>query len=138
MNARPRASPPARLPSHLRHDRGFLSPPLDDSPPLHFCKPAVDATFQSLATLAPRVQTLAVVLTGMGKDGAAGALELARHGAYVIAQDKATSTVWGMPGATAAAGAAHRVLPLTEIAGTIVAQTQRQRMATPAAHAARP
>ena len=66
----------------------------------------------------------------MGKDGAAGALELTRHGAFVIAQDKESSTVWGMPGATVAAGAAHRVLPLTDIAGAIMAQTQRMRANT--------
>lgn len=119
----------------IHHEYGVLSAHLDDSPPLHFCRPAVDAMFLSLATLAPKVQTLAVMLTGMGKDGAAGALELSQRGAYVIAQDKATSTVWGMPGATVAAGAAHRVLPLTEIAGTIVSKTQRPAMA--AAHAVR-
>jgi two-component system chemotaxis response regulator CheB len=121
----------------VHYDYGALSAHLDDSPPLHFCRPAVDASFLSLAALAPQVQTLAVVLTGMGKDGAAGALELARHGAFVIAQDKATSTVWGMPGATVAAGAAHRVLPLTDIAGAITAQTQSPRSAMPAMRASR-
>lgn len=122
---------PGGLHMQILHEHGVLSVHLDDSPPLHFCRPAVDATYQSLARLAPKVQTLAVMLTGMGKDGAAGALELARQGAFVIAQDKATSTVWGMPGATVAAGAAHRVLPLPEIADAIVAQTQRARSATP-------
>jgi two-component system chemotaxis response regulator CheB len=121
----------------VHHDHGRLSAHLDDSPPLHFCRPAVDASFLSLAILAPTVQTLAVILTGMGKDGAAGALELARHGAFVMAQDKATSTVWGMPGAAVAVGAAHRVLPLTEIAGVIMTQTTSSRSAMPAPHAPR-
>lgn len=112
---------------HLQviNDHGTLLAHLDDSPPLHFCRPAVDATFMSLAALAPRVQTLAVVLTGMGKDGAAGALRLAEQGAMVLAQDKETSTVWGMPGAVVEAGAAHKVLPLADIAGTVLAQTKR-------------
>ncbi len=94
---------------------------LSDAPPLHFCRPAVDATFKSLVRLAPFVHTLAVVLTGMGKDGAAGALALADCAGYVIAQDEATSTVWGMPGTTVSMGAAHRVLPLGEIPGAILA-----------------
>ncbi len=94
---------------------------LSDAPPLHFCRPAVDATFKSLVRLAPLVRTLAVVLTGMGKDGAAGALALADCAGYVIAQDEATSTVWGMPGTTVKMGAAHRVLPLEQISGAIVA-----------------
>jgi two-component system chemotaxis response regulator CheB len=128
---------PGGLHLQVRHEHGVFAAHLDDSPPLHFCRPSVDATFQSLATLGTQVQTLAVVLTGMGKDGAAGALELAQHGAFVIAQDKATSTVWGMPGATVAAGAAHRVLPLNEIAGAIMAQTQSPRSAMPAMHASR-
>jgi len=128
---------PGGLHLQIHHEHGVLTAHLDDSPPLHFCRPSVDATFLSLATLATQVQTLAVMLTGMGKDGAAGALELAQHGAFVIAQDKATSTVWGMPGATVAAGAAHRVLPLNEIAGAIMAQAQSPRSAMPATHASR-
>ena len=58
---------------------------------------------------------LAVVLTGMGADGAKGARMLADAGGTVIAQDEATSVVWGMPGATAQAGCCSAVLPLPEI-----------------------
>jgi two-component system chemotaxis response regulator CheB len=60
---------------------------------------------------------IAVVLTGMGRDGAEGAARIAACGGIVVAQDEATSVVWGMPGATVRAGAATRILPLNEIAG---------------------
>jgi len=99
---------------------GGLFASLSDAEPMHFCRPAVDAMFNSLTRLAPRVHTLAVVLTGMGKDGAAGALGLAEQNGYVIAQNKETSTVWGMPGSTVNLGAAHRVLPLQQISSSIL------------------
>jgi len=92
---------------------------LIDGPKMHHCKPAVDRTFFSLAGLAPMVKTLAVVLTGMGKDGADGAKKIHAARGYVIAQDEATSSVWGMPGATVKAGAAHQVLPLNDVANVL-------------------
>lgn len=110
---------------HVVSEGGQLVAKLSDAEPVHFCKPAVDATFHSLAELSPRIHTLAVVLTGMGKDGAAGALALAQREGYVIAQDKATSTVWGMPGSTVNLGAAHNVLPLDDIAGAILGRVRR-------------
>ena len=97
-----------------------LSARLVDGPKVHHCKPAVDVTFRSLAALAPRVKCLAVVLTGMGADGAAGAKAMKEKGAYVIAQDEASSVVWGMPGETVKCGAADVVLPLDEIAGALI------------------
>ena len=93
---------------------------LSDAPPVHHCRPAVDPMFHSLAALAPRIRTLAVVLTGMGEDGAAGAEEIGKAKGHVIAQDEASSVVWGMPGATVARGAAHEVLPLNGIAAAIL------------------
>ncbi len=101
---------------------GGLRARLVDGPRVNHCKPAVDPMFESLARLAPGVRTLAVVLTGMGSDGAQGALAIARAGGHVIAQDEASSTVWGMPGATVKAGAAHEVLPLEKIASAILAR----------------
>jgi len=92
---------------------------LVDGPKVHHCKPAVDRTFYSLASLAPLVKTLAVVLTGMGVDGADGARLLGANQGQVIAQDKASSSVWGMPGATVKLGAADYVLPLDEIADAL-------------------
>lgn len=127
---------PGGLHLQVINDHGTLVAHLDDSPPLHFCRPAVDATFMSLAALAPRVQTLAVVLTGMGKDGAAGALRLAEQGAMVLTQDKESSTVWGMPGAVVDAGAAHKVLPLADIASAVLAQTKRSHANIPTSQAA--
>ena len=96
-----------------------LAAKLVDGPKLHHCKPAVDRTFYSLAKLSPVVKTLAVVLTGMGSDGADGAKKIGEAKGYVIAQDEASSTVWGMPGSTVKAGAANDVLPLDQIAGAI-------------------
>lgn len=88
---------------------------LVDGPKLHHCKPAVDMTFFSLARLAPGVKTMAIVLTGMGVDGAEGAKRIRDAKGYVIAQDEQSSAVWGMPGATVKLGAADDVLPLDQI-----------------------
>lgn len=81
---------------------------------VNFCKPAVDPLFQSVAETFGR-SALALVLTGMGHDGAAGGKVIADAGGSVIAQDQATSVVWGMPGATAAAGACAAVLPIDQV-----------------------
>jgi two-component system chemotaxis response regulator CheB len=88
---------------------------LNDGPPVNFCKPAVDPLFSS-AALAFGGAALAVVLTGMGSDGTRGAQAIAAAGGSVIAQDEATSVVWGMPGSAAQAGVCSAVLPLPDIA----------------------
>lgn len=106
-----------------------LSIVLNDGPKVHHCKPAVDPMFESLAKIRD-VNTLAVVLTGMGEDGAAGAKLIADHRGYVIAQDQATSVVWGMPGATVKLGAAHEVLPLNDIGSAIVRRGMPLRKAS--------
>jgi len=93
---------------------------LVDGERVNHCKPAVDITFHSLVALAPRIRTLAVVLTGMGNDGAAGAKALADKKMHVIAQDKASSVVWGMPGKTVKLGAASEVVALNDIAASIM------------------
>jgi two-component system chemotaxis response regulator CheB len=105
---------------HLRVRREGLAvvAVLDQEEPVHSCRPAVDPLFFS----ANRVwggALLAVVLTGMGRDGADGAVEIAKSGGRVYAQDEATSVVWGMPGATVQAGAADKVLPLKDVAREI-------------------
>ncbi len=87
---------------------------LTDGPPVNFCKPAVDPLFQSVASVYGST-VLGVVLTGMGSDGAKGATLIADAGGSVIAQDEASSLVWGMPGAAYEAGACSEVLPLSEI-----------------------
>jgi len=88
---------------------------LDEGPLVNFCRPAVDPLFASAARVYG-CSALALVLTGMGTDGAVGAGEIAAAGGSVIAQDEATSVVWGMPGSAAHAGACSAVLPLDEIA----------------------
>jgi two-component system chemotaxis response regulator CheB len=87
---------------------------LDDGPLINFCRPAVDPLFSSAAPVWG-VALLGVILTGMGSDGTHGAEDVAAAGGSVIAQDEATSVVWGMPGAAANAGVCSAVLPLDEI-----------------------
>lgn len=95
---------------------------LDDGPAINFCKPAVDPLFKSAAEIFG-AGVLAVVLTGMGSDGAQGGVKIADAGGTVIAQDEPTSVVWGMPGATYHAKACAAVLPLPEIAKYVVKLT---------------
>ena len=92
---------------------------LDDGPPINFCKPAVDPLFKSAAQVWGGA-VLACVLTGMGSDGSHGAGDVVAAGGNVIAQDEASSVVWGMPGAVAMAGHAAAVLPVDQIAAKIV------------------
>jgi two-component system, chemotaxis family, protein-glutamate methylesterase/glutaminase len=92
---------------------------LDDGPPVNFCKPAVDPMFASAIDVWQGA-VLAVVLTGMGSDGMRGGKEIVAAGGSVIAQDEASSVVWGMPGAAANAGICAAVLPLNQIAPKLV------------------
>ena len=106
---------------HMRVARGDGHPviALDDGPHVHFCKPAVDPLFQSAADLWGG-QVFAVILTGMGSDGSSGAQRIVAAGGAVIAQDEATSVVWGMPGSAAEAGLCSAIVPLDGMAGKIV------------------
>jgi two-component system chemotaxis response regulator CheB len=92
---------------------------LDDGPPVNFCKPAVDPMFASAIDVWQGA-ILAVVLTGMGSDGMRGGKQIVAAGGSVIAQDEASSVVWGMPGAAANAGICAAVLPLNQIAPKLV------------------
>jgi len=92
---------------------------LDDGPPVNFCKPAVDPLFTSAIDVWQGAIT-AVILTGMGSDGTRGGKEIVDAGGSVIAQDEASSVVWGMPGAAAHAGICAAVLPLPQIAPKLV------------------
>jgi len=91
---------------------------LEDGPLVNFCKPAVDPMFTSAAEVWGS-KVLALVLTGMGADGLAGARKIVAAGGHVFAQDEATSVVWGMPGQVTNAGLCSAVLPLPEIAGKL-------------------
>jgi len=92
---------------------------LDDGPPVNFCKPAVDPLFNSAIDVW-QGGIMSVILTGMGSDGMRGGKDIVAAGGSVIAQDEATSVVWGMPGAAANAGICAAVLPLNQIAPKLV------------------
>jgi two-component system chemotaxis response regulator CheB len=92
---------------------------LSQGPPENHCRPAVDVLFRSAAAVYG-AGVLAVILTGMGADGMIGCRIIRGLSGSVLAQDQATSTVWGMPGAVVNAGLAHRVLPLDAIAPEIL------------------
>ena len=92
---------------------------LNQAPPENFCRPAVDVLFRS-AVAAYGGAVLGVVLTGMGSDGRTGAGQIRDAGGTVVAQDHATSVVWGMPGAVTQAGYADEVVPLDRVAEAIV------------------
>jgi two-component system chemotaxis response regulator CheB len=94
----------------------------DAGPEEHNCKPAVDPMFRSVARTSGAA-SIGVLMTGMGSDGALGALALRGSGAPVVVQDKDTSVVWGMPGAAVAQGAADKVLPAEQLAKCVVAWT---------------
>ena len=97
---------------------GTLRAHLSDEPPENFCRPAVDPMLRSAAeACAGRV--LVVMLTGMGQDGLAGTRAVVGAGGVALAQDEASSVVWGMPGAIAQAGLCHAVVPIDAMAGRI-------------------
>lgn len=87
---------------------------LSADPPRHSCRPSVDVLFESLA-VDRGSQVLACLMTGMGRDGAAGLLAIRRAGGFTVAQDESTSVVYGMPREAALLGAAQLVLPLEQI-----------------------
>ena len=87
---------------------------LTDIPPENSCRPAADVLFRSVAPLYGST-ALGLVLTGMGQDGMRGSREIVNRGGVVMAQDEASSVVWGMPGSVVHLGIAERVLSLSEI-----------------------
>jgi two-component system chemotaxis response regulator CheB len=93
---------------------------ITDDPPENNCRPAVDYLFRSAANSFPG-RAMAVILTGMGNDGTLGLRLLKRHGCFAIAQDEASSVVFGMPKSAIEAGVVDVVLPLDAIASRIVA-----------------
>jgi two-component system, chemotaxis family, protein-glutamate methylesterase/glutaminase len=107
-------APPGR---HLIVEHGRFR--LTNDKERHSCKPSVDVLFESIARDCG-ARSIAVLMTGMGRDGAAGLLEIKRAGGYTIAQNEASCVVFGMPREAISLGAASRVLPLDEIAQAIV------------------
>jgi len=98
--------------------RGGIKLELNDEPAEHNCRPSVDHLFRSAAE-GFSGWPVAVLMTGMGSDGTAGLRQLRQAGCHSLAQDEATSVVWGMPGAAARAGLIDKVLPLERLSESI-------------------
>jgi two-component system chemotaxis response regulator CheB len=111
-------APPGR---HLVVRDGRLRLTMD--PERHSCRPSVDVLFESLASHGAGA-VVACLLTGMGRDGAAGLLAIRRAGGLTIAQDERSSVVWGMPREAVKLDAAERVLPLDDIGRTLAAMAR--------------
>lgn len=107
----------------MRCDRSLVAS-LNQAPPEHFCRPSVNPLFRSAAQRCGG-GLIAVMLTGMGDDGLEGTADIHKAGGHIIAQDEATSVVWGMPGAITRAGLVHQVLPLSEIPGAVSRAVRR-------------
>ncbi len=105
---------------HLKLEKtdGHIRMRLDDSAPVKFCRPSIDMFFSD-AAMAYGASAMAVILTGMGTDGLDGARLLRKSGSMIIAQDEASSVVWGMPGAVSREGLADHVLPVSDIGALI-------------------
>jgi two-component system chemotaxis response regulator CheB len=111
------------------HRRGTATlTQLSSAPPENSCRPAVDVMFRSVSSLYG-ASAFATVLTGMGQDGRNGAKVLRDAGAEVLAQDEASSVVWGMPGAVVTAGLADEILPLDRVAAFLVNRVKTGRSA---------
>lgn len=114
-------------------DGGALQLRLDQGPPLHSCRPSIDRLFESVAVCCGG-RSLGVALTGMGRDGVLGCGRIRAAGGAVLAQDRDTSVVWGIPGFVVHAGLATEVLPLGRMAAAI---QERATARCPAASNAR-
>jgi two-component system chemotaxis response regulator CheB len=110
----------------IRRDDAGYRVVLDDSPPLHRVRPAVDPLFESCARIAGR-RAVGIVLTGMGRDGTAGLLAMRQAGAHTIAQDEASCVVFGMPREAIEAGAAIETRALRDIAAAAMSSVSGRR-----------
>jgi two-component system chemotaxis response regulator CheB len=109
---------------HLVVERGLVR--LTSGLPRHHCRPSVDSLFESVA-IEYHARCAAGLLTGMGRDGATGLLAIRDAGGFTVAQDEATSIVYGMPREAAMCGAADRVLPLQDIGPALELRVQKVR-----------
>lgn len=103
----------------VEHRQGHYVISLNEMPPVNYSRPSVDVLFESLATTYQE-NLLALVMTGMGKDGLLGCQKINEYGGLIYTQDQPSSAVWGMPGAVTQAGLAHKCLPLTEISKALI------------------
>jgi two-component system chemotaxis response regulator CheB len=108
----------------VRHEGADVALWTNDEPPVNSCRPAVDVLFTAASEIYG-AHVLAVVMTGMGQDGFRGCKDIRAKGGQILAQDQATSVVWGMPRFIAENGLADAVLPLEDLAGEISRRTAR-------------
>jgi two-component system chemotaxis response regulator CheB len=119
---------PGNYHMEITRSGAFYYVKLHQGPALHSVRPAADYMMKSVAKFVGK-NALGVVLTGMGKDGAEGLLEMKNAGAYTVVQNEETCVVYGMPGAAVALGAADKILPLDRIAGDLMGQIQNRNAA---------
>jgi two-component system, chemotaxis family, protein-glutamate methylesterase/glutaminase len=122
-------SPGDRHISVARQDE-MLVVRLLDTPPENFCKPSVDVLFRSAAEVFGAA-VIGIVLTGMGSDGLAGTRAIVATGGTIVAQDAASSVVWGMPRLVASEGLAQAVLPLKDIGAWITRLVRHSQFREP-------
>ncbi len=118
--------------SHLLLDKAGTTyvTALSKNPPFNRHRPSVDILFQSAAQVAGK-HAIGIILTGMGKDGAAGMLEMKKAGAYNFAQDEHTSIVFGMPKEAIALGAVDEILPIQKLAHRVMLQCTNDAQSWP-------
>jgi two-component system chemotaxis response regulator CheB len=104
---------------------------ITDDAPVNRHKPSVDYLFESVCKLKPFPNTLALILTGMGQDGARGLLNLRNKGAYTLAQDEESCVVFGMPKEAIKLGGAQEVLHLNDIAEHVLQIVQTKKSGNP-------
>lgn len=111
---------PGGLQMRLSHTAGTLKAKVTEEPPFNQHRPSVDILLDSVTPITRHLPVMAIILTGMGKDGAQGLLKLRQAGAHTIAQDKTSSIIFGMPDQAIKLGAATKILPLGKIANEIM------------------
>ncbi len=119
---------PGNFHMEITRSGGYYHVHLHQQPLLHGVRPAADFLMKSVAKHAGK-NAIGVVLTGMGRDGAEGLLEMKNVGAYNIAQNEETCVVYGMPGAAVAAGAIDKILPLGNISADVLQQLRKKEAA---------
>jgi len=112
----------------VKRDGGQLLAKLSTEPPMNLHRPSVDFLFLSAAKFLG-ADAVGVIMTGMGRDGAKGMLEMKNAGAWTIAQDEATSVIFGMPREAIEMGAVHEVAPLGKLRERVLLRTSRKEVA---------
>ena len=110
-------------------DNGSVRIRTNEDSPENFCRPSADVLFRSVAKVYG-ARVLAVVMTGMGRDGLRGCETIHAAGGQIVVQDEASSVVWGMPGLIVKAGIADQILPLNDLGAEIMDRVWRFRSET--------